>query len=558
MASTYRILAEAKERSLAGALASAWENNRLKLIAGGLTVLVIVPAMYLLFDFLFGYLTGLEDAAFGEALARRLLSMAMMTFGIFIVVSSLISGVSTLYRSDETAFLLTLPIGGGAVARFRTLESWFYAGWAMLLLGVPVVLAYTGSLSQPLAASIYGVVTFPLLVLSWLGAGTLLLAVFSRMGGLSTLWKAVGATVILAALGILLLVSSSAPEEIVIPDAAATETAVQRFVSALPSTGWSGWPHTLYGSSIAHLAAGGTSGALVRTGVMALEGLAICLLALYMTGRGFRRRFARVGQTTQKGRSSPAGLISGGGRLRAFFGKDLLLFLRDPVQWSQLGLLVGLFLLYAANLRRFPMDFGSPIWLSVAVFMNISFSGFVAATLLVRFAFPSVSLEGPGLAAILQVPGGRGLLLRSKWLQSFLAVTPLMVGAGLASSLSIGAGSLLLVESGGALLLLCTVLVSINIALGAIYPRFDDNNAANIASGQGGIIAAFASTAFVLLVVALLSWVTRSYMVMGYRESAMLEPLLRAGVVLVPLSLAAGAVPMVMAGRAFGSRDVSR
>lgn len=558
MASTYRILAEAKQGSLTGALSSAWETNRLKLIAGGLTVLVIVPSMYLLFDFLFGYLTGLEDVAFGEALARRLLSMAMMTFGIFIVVSSLISGVSTLYRSDETAFLLTLPIPGGAVARFRTVESWFYAGWAMLLLGIPVVLAYTGSLRQPIAASLYGVVTFPLLMLSWLGGGSLLLALFSRMGRLSTLWKAVAATVILAAVGILLLISSSAPEEIVIPDAAATEAAVQSFVASLPSTGWSGWPHTLYGSSIAHLAAGSTSGALVRTGIMALEGFALGLLALFLTGRGFRRRFARVGQTSQAGTSSAPGLIAGGGRLRAFFGKDLLLFLRDPVQWSQLGLLVGLFLLYAANLRRFPMDFDSHVWLSVAVFMNISFSGFVAATLLVRFAFPSVSLEGPGLAAILQVPGGRRLLLRSKWLQSFLAVTPLMVGTGLASSLSIGAGSLLLVESGGALLVVCTVLVSINIALGAIYPRFDDNNAANIASGQGGIIAAFASTAFVLLVVASLSWVTRSYMVMGYRESAMLEPLLRAGVVLVPLSLAAGAIPMLVAGRTFGGRDVSR
>lgn len=557
MASTYRILLGAKRSSLVGALASAWESNRLKLIAGGLTIAVIVPAMYLLFDFLFGYLTGLEDAAFGEALARRLLSMALMTFGIFIVVSSMISGVSTLYRSDETAFLLTLPIRGGSVARFRTVESWFYAGWAMLLLGVPVVLAYTGSLRQPLTTSVYGVLTFPLLVLSWLGAGGLLLALFSRMGRLSTLWKAVGATVILAAAGILLLVSSSAPEEIVIPDAAATEAAVQRFVASLPATGWSGWPHTLYGSSIAHLAAGQTSGALLRTLIMGLEGMGLAALAIFLTGRGFRRRFSRVGQTLSGGRSSARWVLSGG-RIRAFFGKDLLLFLRDPVQWSQLGLLVGLFLLYAANLRRFPMDFGSPVWLSVAVFMNISFSGFVTATLLVRFAFPAVSLEGPGLGAILQVPGGRKLLLRAKWVISFLAVTPLMVGAALASAVSIGAGELLLVESGGAMLLLCAVLVSINISLGAIYPRFDDNNAANIASGQGGIIAAFVSTAFVLLVVASLSWVTRSYMVMGYRESAMLQPLLRAAAVIVPLSLASGGIPLLIAGRAFGKRDVSR
>jgi ABC-2 type transport system permease protein len=229
-------------------------------------------------------------------------------------------------------------------------------------------------------------------------------------------------------------------------------------------------------------------------------------------------------------------LLRRGGRISTIFQKDLILFGRDPVQWSQLALLAGMFIVYAANLRRFPLDFSDPVWLSVAIFMNISFSGFVAATLLVRFAFPSISMEGPGLHSILQLPGGRRLIFWSKWVQSLMAILPLMLGVVLFSASSLGAGPVLMSESGGAMIFICLVLVSINISLGSIFPNFGAKSTATVASGQGGIISAFASMGFVLFMVTVLSVITRRYLTDGFRESVLVGPLLSALLIVLPVS----------------------
>ena len=49
-------------------------------------------------------------------------------------------------------------------------------------------------------------------------------------------------------------------------------------------------------------------------------------------------------------------------------------------------------------------------------------------------------------------------------------------------------------------------------------------SAVSVSSGQGGIIAAFASVAFVLFMVAILSWVTRRYMTDSFTELMLAGP----------------------------------
>jgi hypothetical protein len=211
--------------------------------------------------------------------------------------------------------------------------------------------------------------------------------------------------------------------------------------------------------------------------------------------------------------------------------------------------------MYAGNLDQFPVDFTQRIWLGVAVFMNISFSGFVMATLLVRFSFPSMSIEGPGLPFVLQIPHSRRILLSSKWLSSLGGVLPLMLVAGILSSIRMGADGLFLVETIGAILLMAVALCSINTALGAVYPSFSDNSPASIASGQGGIIAAFASMGYVLAMVSAISFATRTYLAQGFHEQAMAGALARVSAVVVPGTLLLSLAVMRGALRSLRRRD---
>ncbi|MCC6871377.1 MAG: hypothetical protein IT351_03250 [Candidatus Fermentibacter sp.] len=522
-----------------------WEGNRLKLVAALLTLGVIGPGMYLLFRFLFDRLISLDDAGFGAALASRLLSSAFMAFSVFLAISSLIGGISTLFRSRETSLLLGLPIRTEAVAVFRTAESWFYAGWSTILIGIPVILAYASASGAGAAVSVPGLLLLCPFVLTSVAVGSMLLALLSRVGGMRGLRRGAAGAAILSILLVAAYFRCADTGSIVIPDSSAGDIrAVESFVAGLPATGHSPWPHSLLGSVLGRLGAsdGGTY-AFRAALILVSEALLLAAVALSLNAHGFRRRHAaRSGAPGS--RSSPRFLFRRGGLWRAMIEKDAVLFARDPVQWSQLALLAGLFLMYAGNLDRFPMAFGRGIWLGVAVFMNVSFTGFVMATLLVRFSFPSTSMEGPGLHALLQMPRARETLLSSKWVMSLMAVLPLLLGAGIASTLRMGAGGVFMVETVAAIVLMGVALSSINTSLGAIYPNFSDNSPASIASGQGGIVAAFASMGYVLALVTVLSFATRTYLAGGMQEGVLWESLARIALFVLPATLLLSAASM--------------
>ncbi len=538
MSSRIRLLYRIKTASLKGAAVSEWQTNRLKLIAGAITIAVLVPGIFLLFRFLFSYIYGLEETftGFGTALAVRLLAMTFMSFGVFIGISSFISGVSVVFRSWETTFLLTMPMKDGLTAFYRLLESWFNAGWATLLLGIPIVAAFCISLEVSLAATVISVLLFPFLIVIWLSSGTIFLGAairLSRRGG--RIWKTAGILGLAVAAGIFAVLRSSGPEGMIAQENSALD-AVQRFVAELPATDGELWPHTIFSKTISSIDSGAWPAALGHIGSLLIEAALACSLACIMICPGFRRSYGRVSSTSGRRRSSRHFLRSGG-RFGSMLQKDILLFLRDPVQWSQLLLLTGLFLVYALNINRFQTDIGNTFWRTIVVYLNFSFSCFVTATLLVRFTFPSISLEGPGLSSILQLPGSRRLLIGTKWVESFIFILPFIVGVGIWSTLRIGAGWILVCMSTVSLSLMCTALVSINVGLGAIFPRFEKGSAANIASGQGGIIAAFASMGYVLVSVMVLGLTLRRSFIIAESVRVLAKPLSQALIFLAVLTV---------------------
>jgi len=133
-------------------------------------------------------------------------------------------------------------------------------------------------------------------------------------------------------------------------------------------------------------------------------------------------------------------------------------------------------------------------------------------------------MEAPGLHAMIQLTGGRKLLYRSKWTQTlFLSVVPASILAWL-SSRSIGAGFLLQIESVACIFITAFVLSTINTTMGCLFLRRGEGSAVSLSSGQGGIITAFASVAFVLFVVTVLSFVTRRYMTDNFTELMLAGP----------------------------------
>jgi len=350
---------------------------------------------------------------------------------------------------------------------------------------------------------------FPFLILVWLSLGSILLGAAIRLGRRTgNIWRTAAVLGILVAAGIFSILKNSGPESIIAQDNLALDS-VHRFVSELPVAGGGLWPHSIFGNIITSIDSGTWPQAIGHIGLLLAEAALLSFLAWLIICPGFRKRYSIVLSSSGRRKSSRYFLRSGG-HLKTMLHKDILLFFRDPVQWSQLLLLTGLFLVYALNIDRFPTNIGHQFWRTIVVYLNFSFTCFVTATLLVRFTFPSISLEGPGLSYVLQLPRSRKLLLRSKWIESFIFIAPFIVGVGIWSTMRIDAGWLLTLLSTLSLLFMCMALVSINVGLGAVFPKFEKGSAANIASGHGGIIASFASMGYVLVSITVLGLTLRT------------------------------------------------
>lgn len=511
------ILVSMQLHSFAGGIAAAWEENRLKLISGVATMLVMAYGFNYMFTGLFSYLASLDQEmyGFGTALASRLFGMALLAFGVFVGVSSLITGNSSLYRAPRIPLLLSSSVSHSSMALSAVLESWFNAGWTMLLMGYPILLAFSRGLEFTQVDLAAGFLLYPFMLLCWTSIGTLVTVLLGRMGGMNG-WKLFGGIALIAGTGALFFFASGKSAELVIEEVPNMRIGrLERFVSELPGQDQGYWPHSLFQRA---MLGGGIRPALI----LVFQSLLLSLSAMLLASRKYLEAWNRA--AAYSARTVSPRFFRRGGRWATIFQKDLLLFFRDPVQWSQLGLLAGMFSIYVVNLGRFPFDFSSPYWLAVGIFINISFSAFVVATMMVRFAFPAPSMESPGFPSLIQLPEGRRLLYSSKWIQTvLLSVVPASLLVWF-SARSIGAGTLLQIESVACIFITAMVLSTVNISLGCIYMTRNPGSAVSVSSGQGGIIAAFASVAFVLFIVTVLSWVTRRYMTDSFTEMMLAGP----------------------------------
>ena len=99
--------------------------------------------------------------------------------------------------------------------------------------------------------------------------------------------------------------------------------------------------------------------------------------------------------------------------------KDLRLFRRDPVQWSQFLIFFGLLLLYFGNIDRFRQhrsDLSVLAWVNVVSFLNLAVVGLILSTFTTRFIYPLISLEGRRFWILGRLPVERETILWGKFL----------------------------------------------------------------------------------------------------------------------------------------------
>ncbi len=442
---------------------------------------------------------------FGPVLARKLLSMLLLSLLVMLAFSSLITGISSFFLSEDLDLLLHLPVGWTKLHYARLGEATLSSSWMVAIFGLPILLAYGivlgGSpLYYPLVLLVLACVTvMPASV------GAVFAAILVNLFPARRVREGLMIAGLFAAVLLFFLVRSARPELLVDAERFATIadffTAIRSPESVfLPST----WATRvlLWGLGEAVPQPGLWLGLLV-SGAVATAGLARWIIGpLYVPGR----TRAQEAGTPRLARNPllERVLVTALGRfpviLRAMMVKDVRTFFRDAGQWTQVLMIVALVFIYLYNVYALPLDqnpFPTFKLENVVGFLNIGVTGFVLAALSVRFNYPAVSAEGRAFWILHASPIGPQRFLYAKFLWGLVPMLFMGELLVVTSNLLLGTTLTFTLLSVFTVAVLAVGVTGLGVGLGAIYPNFKADTATRIASGPGAILYMVVTSLFI-------------------------------------------------------------
>jgi len=450
------------------------------------------------------------------ATVARVFNLFYASLMVMLVFSTAIILYGSLYRTPEVCFLLTTPASEGRIFTYKFQEAIFFSSWGFFLLGSPMLVAFGAVKEAPwhyYALMLPYMIAF-VFVPAGLGAIACLLIVhyFTRFRNyISAVLIAVVAALAVSTLWWLMTAQES---ELLSPDWLRNVSGRLQFVEYRFFPSWwlsSGMLEASHAQT-EELDYSPLSQALLFLMPLVSNALVLYLLAHTLARKIFRKSFSRL-QTavTPRRRHRVHWLDRLIPKLLPFFPhqikllivKDLRIFRRDPLQWSQLLIFFGLLALYFLNVRSTRIDTAETNWVNVVSFLYLAVVGLILSTFTTRFIFPMISLEGRRFWVLGLLPLKRGTILWGKFVFAAVGSAIPCTLLILLSDMMLKISPLVTAVHQLTCLLLCVGLSGIAVGLGAKMPDLRETSPSKIAAGFGGTLNLVVSAVYIVLVVGL-------------------------------------------------------
>jgi len=447
----------------------------------------------------------------GDLLAHHLLGMILMVFFSLLIFSHIITALSNLYLSSDLALYHASPAPLEEVFVSRAVYTVMDSSWMVIVFGLPVMMAYAVVFKPGFGFYASLLHTGLGVVLIAGGIGILVTMILVRVFPAQ---RTRDVTVLLGVFGLgalYLLFRLLRPERLVDPDAFFS---IAQYMAALRGPDSPYLPtHWMTETLWAYLSGSSKNDLWFQSALLWSTAAAIAVInvwvaqAIYFSGfsksqEAKRRRAAKgvldffVEGIKRPFRSEAAAIID----------KDLRVFFRDHTQWSQLLLLGALVVVYIYNFSVLPLD-KSPMRIDFLqneiAFLNVGLAGFVLSAVSVRFIFPAVSSEGAAFWILQSSPVS---LRRFLWTK-FALYLPLMILLGevliLLTNHLLEVTPFMMALSSFTMFFVVFGIVALGVGMGAMYPNFNHQNIAQVATGFGGLMFMILSAAFVAVIVVL-------------------------------------------------------
>ncbi|MCK5100002.1 MAG: hypothetical protein KAR45_17970, partial [Desulfobacteraceae bacterium] len=409
-------------------------QSRLKVFFILCFVIGLIAGMWLVFYSGFRYFDTLSG--FGSIIIDKLFTFFFLGMGVMLLFSSFITSYSTIFRSDEIPFLLVRPVGYNQITLYKFFESTVLSSWAFVFIILPYVGAYAAYNKMSVLFAIWTLIfSIPFLIICS-AMGSILIILFVRFIPKS---KKI-LTCLLAFAGLLLVVyyflnpGSNIDDTKEIFDISTMLPGLNLASNPILPSFWT------------------SEGIMALTNGQFFRGF-MFLLLLILTATGFLFIINDIGKLLfydtwlstmeggQNNRRAPVlfkwldkVLFFLSHDIKAMIKKDIRIFFRDPVQWSQVLIFFGLIGLYFINIRNFNYHEIDAMWKNMIAFLNVFCLSMVLSSLGSRFIYPQLSLEGHGFWVIGLSPTSMKRIVLTKFFSSLLGMIIISVGLILISS----------------------------------------------------------------------------------------------------------------------------
>lgn len=477
-------------------------------------LLGFLGALFIVGDYLFfmRLLVYLNDLPFsvGEILIIQLLNTLCLMLFSMLIFSNLIASISTLFMSRDLDFLMSSPIPSRDIFTSKLVVTIANSSWMALLFGTPVFIAYGRLYFAPIEYYL----ALPLLLIPFFlapaGIGVFITMSLMRFFPAKRTYQFLSFIGLVFIAGLVFFFRFLQPEKYMGKDV--PDEMIIEFVDKLKTPDYPWLPSSMMTRAINASAYSDWELYWRELTLLSLFAFAVVTLAVVVAIKIYYRGWAagygaresimpkkeRTIYTIMRKFIAPLP-----DDMRAILLKDMKLFWRETGQWSQLFMLGALVVVYLFNMKNIPHV--TPNVKNVISVMNIGLAGMVLAAVSVRFVFGTTSLEGRSFWTIHTAPIN---FTRFLWSKFFLYLAPLLVLSEILvviSNIFLGVDYYIMAVSGVTIFLLTIGLTGLGVGMGAMLPKFDYENIAEIGATTGAILYMMISMTFAGLAVILIS-----------------------------------------------------
>jgi ABC-2 type transport system permease protein len=463
------------------------EQSRLKMLVIGIVAVGLTGGLGVLFHAGFAFIGSLGGP--GLMIVQNLFALFFLGLGLMLVFSSTITAYTSIFRAEEMNFLLLKPMSIGHILIHKFWETAALSSWAFFFMVIPFIGAYAINQHLSLMLTVWTLCFAVPFVLVCGAVGTmlaLLIVRFAPQGKWLWILCGVAALALAARYGLNLARDAKTVDD--------TQLVLSRLVPGMKLASHPLWPSWWMAEGILSLARDNAGRGLFLWSLLASTAAASCVLVEWVGRLVFNEAWHRRLPLVRKRRKAASlqgfekamGWLAGD--MRGILIKDIRIFIRDPMQWSQALIFFGLLALYFSNLRTLRYHLYADVWRNVIVWLNMISVSAVMTSLSARFIYPQMSLEGQSFWVLGLSPMPMQRVLRAKFGLSFVALSTVGIALTLISTSMLGVGTELRLTAVVISVAVAASVSALSTGLGALFVDLRNRSPLAIISGFGGTL----------------------------------------------------------------------